>query len=165
MRRAAGQSLVNLGKWLFANQDAGEIALRVAPDIGFGILEGAMMPEGTDLMDRVIAGGSSGLGGLTGGIALGKLGGKNPMLVQALDMAGSIGGDFAGRAVGDQALRIKDTLSGGAGETPYERLNAEQMELYKQQVETQLLADLGLLPSGVQTGLVDSQLVSNGLGA
>lgn len=165
MRRAAGERLIDLGKWLFKDQNAGEIALRVAPDVGFGILEGAMMPEGTDLGDRIIAGASSGLGGLTGGLALGRLGGNNQLLVQALDMAGSIGGDMGGRYLGDHVLRAKDSLSGGEGQTPYERMSAKQMDEYKKQIETQLLADLGLLPSGVQTGLVDSQLYSNGLGA
>ena len=42
------------------------------------------------------------------------------MLTTALDMAGSIGGDMAGRAVGDVAMRGKDLAMGGTGQNPYE---------------------------------------------
>ena len=41
--KMAGQAL-NALKSLFANQSAGEIALRLAPDVGFGVLEGVMTP-------------------------------------------------------------------------------------------------------------------------
>ena len=140
-------------KWLFKNQGAGEIAFRVAPDLGFGVFEAAMTPG--DLGDKLIAGGGSALGGVTGGLLLGKLGGNNQMLANALDMAGSIGGDFAGRAASEQVLRGKDKLFGGEGQTPYERMNDEQLELLKQQVQTQTLADLGLLPGSAQQYLSD----------
>ena len=139
--------------WLFKNQGAGEIAFRVVPDVGFGVLEASMTPG--DLGDKLIAGTGSALGGVSGGLLLGKLGGNNHMLANALDLAGSIGGDFAGRAGAEQVLRGKDRLMGGKGQTPYERMNDEQLELLKQQVQTQTLADLGLLPGSAQQYLVD----------
>ena len=151
--KMAGQAL-NALKSLFAGQSNAEIALRLAPDIGFGVLEGVLTPG--DLGDKIIAGGTSGLGGAAGGLLLGKLGGKNPMLTQALDMAGSIGGDFAGRAGGDLIMRGKDKLMGGKGQSPYERLNAEQQEQFAESVRAQLLSEMGLLPTRTQQYLVDA---------
>ena len=151
--KLAGQAL-NALKGLFAGQSNAEIALRLAPDIGFGVLEGVLTPG--DLGDKIIAGGTSGLGGAAGGLLLGKLGGKNPMLTQALDMAGSIGGDFAGRAGGDLFMRGKDKLMGGEGQNPYERLNAEQQEQFAESVRAQLLSEMGLLPTRTQQYLVDA---------
>ena len=151
--KLAGQAL-NALKGLFAGQSNAEIALRLAPDIGFGVLEGVLTPG--DLGDKIIAGGTSGLGGAAGGLLLGKLGGKNPMLTQALDMAGSIGGDFAGRAGGDLIMRGKDKLMGGEGQNPYERLNAEQQEQFAESVRAQLLSEMGLLPTRTQQYLVDA---------
>ena len=151
--KLAGQAL-NALKSLFAGQSNAEIALRLAPDIGFGVLEGVLTPG--DLGDKIIAGSTSGLGGATGGLLLGKLGGKNQMLTQALDMAGSIGGDFAGRAGGDMIMRGKDKLMGGEGQNPYERLNAEQQEQFAESVRAQLLSEIGLLPTRTQQYLVDA---------
>ena len=150
--RMAGKALEAL-KWLFKGDDAGQIALRVVPDVGFGVLEGALTPG--DLGDKVIAGSSTALGGITGGVALGKLGMGNPIATQMLDLAGSVGGDFAGRAVGDQVQRGKDSLMGGKGQTAYERLSEEQFEQLKEEASRQALAELGLLPQGYQSALVD----------
>ena len=151
--KLAGQAL-NALKSLFAGQSNAEIALRLAPDVGFGVLEGVLTPG--DIGDKLIAGTSSGLGGATGGLLLGRLGGKNPMLTQALDMAGSIGGDFAGRAGGDLLMKGKDKMMGGKGQNPYERMNEQQQELFAEDVRAQLLAELGLLPAGAQTGLLEA---------
>ena len=65
--RMAGAALDAL-KWLFKGDDAGQIALRVIPDVGFGVLEGALTPG--DLGDKIIAGTGTALGGVTGGVAL-----------------------------------------------------------------------------------------------
>ena len=158
LHRPAGAAL----NFLFKGQGPGEIAMRVTPDILFGGLEAAMTPG--DITDKAIAGLSSATGGVTGGLLLGKLGGKNPMLSTALDMAGSIGGDFAGRAVGDSVMRGKDLVMGGKGQNPYERLSEEQQQLMMQDAKAQVLAELGLLPGGYQTALVDPTLAMNGLG-
>ena len=151
--KLAGQAL-NALKSLFAGQSNAEIALRLAPDVGFGVLEGVLTPG--DIGDKLIAGTSSGLGGATGGLLLGRLGGKNPMLTQALDMAGSIGGDFAGRAGGDLLMRGKDKMMGGKGQNPYERMNEQQQEMFAENVRAQLLSELGLLPTRTQQYLVDA---------
>ena len=58
------------------------------------------------------------------------------MLTQALDMAGSIGGDFAGRAGGDLIMRGKDKLMGGKGQNPYERMNEQQQECLQKREST-----------------------------
>ena len=97
--RMAGMAMDAL-KWLFKGDDAGQIALRVIPDVGFGVLEGVLTPG--DLGDKVIAGAGTALGGVTGGAALGKLGGNSMAARQLLDITGSVGGDFAGRAVAEQ---------------------------------------------------------------
>ena len=47
-----------------------------------------------DLGDKLIAGSAATIGGAAGGLALGKLGGKNQLASIGLDMAGSIGGDM-----------------------------------------------------------------------
>ena len=148
--RLAGEAL----KWLFKNQNAAEIAFRVVPDMGFGILEGVLTPG--DIGDKVIAGAGTAIGGVTGGALLGKLGGKSQLLTQGLDLAGSVGGDFAGRFLGEQAQKGKDLAMGGTGQTDYERLNQEQSELFAEQIRTQILSELGLLPGGAQSYLADA---------
>ena len=154
--RMAGGSLKFL-KSLFAGQSPGEIALRLAPDLAiFGPLEAVMTPG--DLTDKLIAGASSGLGGATGGLLLGKLGGKNQMLTQALDMAGSIGGDFAGRAGADVLMKAKDKVMGGKGQNPYDRMSEAQAKQFAEEIRSQLLAELGLLPGSTQAYLIDQGL-------
>ena len=145
-------------KWLFSNQGqrmgSGEIAFRVLPDVGFGALEAVMTPG--DIGDKLIAGTGSALGGVSGGLLLGKLGGSNQMLANALDLAGSVGGDFAGRAGADMLLRGKDKLMGGKGQNPYERLNEEQQQLLAESVRAQVLSELGLLPGSTQQYFADA---------
>ena len=126
------------------------------------VFEAAMTPG--DIGDKAIAGLSSATGGVTGGLLLGKLGGKNQMLATALDMAGSIGGDMAGRAVGDATMKGKDFLMGGKGQNPYEKLGEAQQRAMMEDAKVQVLAELGLLPGGYQTALVDPTLVASGLG-
>ena len=131
-------------KWLFNGQGPGEIAFRVVPDIGFGVLEGALTPG--DLTDKIIAGTGTAIGGVTGGVALGKLGGNNPLLSQGLDLAGSVGGDFAGRWAAEQVQRGKDKMMGGKGQTAYERDSEAYMNEFAAQVRQQTLAELGMVP-------------------
>lgn len=151
MQRAAGLAL-GLGKNLFKGMSKADIAMRLAPDAMFGILEGTMTPG--DMGDKVIAGAGSALGGGLGGLALGRLGGASPMGT-VLDMAGSIGGDMLGREASSAILRGKDALSGGKGLTPYEKMSEEQSLAMIQSGRTQALAELGLLPGNYQEYLVD----------
>ena len=155
--RVAGAAL-GVGKNLFKGMSKADIAMRLAPDAMFGVLEGAMTPG--DLGDKLIAGGGAAIGGGIGGLALGKLGGPTA-LGTVLDMGGSIGGDMVGRMASDQILRGKDKVSGGKGLTPYEKMSEEQQQQMAQATRTQVLAELGLLPSSTQQMLVDP---STGMG-
>ena len=77
--RMAMQALKGSGHFLKSNMgaNAGEVALRVVPDIGFGVLAGVQTPG--DLGDKLIAGGSQAMGGILGGVgaagAVRKMGG------------------------------------------------------------------------------------------
>ena len=149
--RMAGALLGKLGgaskDLLFGGMTKGQIAGRLAPDALFGVLAATQTPG--DLGDKLIAGGSSalggGLGGLAVGRAVGKLGGGDALQTMA-DFAGSIGGDYAGMYVGDQVMRGKDLLAGGQGLTPYERMGAADQQAFAQDIERQILAQYGLLP-------------------
>ena len=147
MLRFAGKALEAGPKavqWLTKGIGPGEMALRVVPDIGFGIMAAAQTPG--DVGDKLIAGGTQTLGGITGGLLGGKLGGSNQILSNMLDMGGSVAGDFAGMAIGDNAQRIKDKMMGGEGLTPWERMGAEQQAQYAQELEQQILRQYGLIP-------------------
>ena len=156
----AGQRLLDLfrvpgGQFM----SKGDLAFRLAPDMMFGGLEAAMTPG--DLADKLVAGGGSALGGSLGGLALGKLGGRNQALSAVLDMAGSIGGDMGGRMGAEQIQRGKDVLMGGKGETAYERLSTKDREALEKMIRDdqtgQVLAELGLLPGSTQGYLYDNQ--------
>ena len=155
--RMAGAAL-GVGKSLFKGMGPTEIIGRLAPDALFGIMEGVMTPG--DLGDKIIAGSGAAIGGATGGLALGKLGGNTPAGF-LLDMGGSIGGDMIGRMVSDQVLRGKDAISGGKGQTPFEKMGEKQQLEMIQAGRTPALAELGLLPSSYQQYLVDP---STGMG-
>ena len=147
--RFAFDAIKNSGKFLLNNagSNKGEIAMRLVPDIGFGILAGVQTPG--DLGDKLIAGSASALGGSVGGIATaGALKGlRMPGAVQNLgDLAGSFAGDYAGMMVGDTIQRGKDRLMGGQGLTAWERMGAEQQAQYAQQLENQILAQYGIVP-------------------
>lgn len=135
---------------LFGGMTKGQIAGRLAPDALFGVLAATQTPG--DFGDKLIAGGSSAIGGGLGGLALGRAVGRIPGLsdnmgVQNIaDFAGSIGGDVAGMAVGDQIMRGKDLVMGGQGLTPFERMGAEQQAAFAADLERRILAQYGLLP-------------------
>ena len=149
MLRMAGNALKNTGKFLISNlgADKGEIALRVVPDLGFGMLAAVQTPG--DLGDKLIAGGTQAAGGILGGVgaagAVRKLGGGQAIQNLA-DMGGSVAGDFAGMAVGDNLSRGKDLLMGGTGQTAWERMGAAEQQAFAQDLENQILAQYGLIP-------------------
>ncbi len=119
---------------------AGNIAANFAPDAVFGVMQGAMTPG--DLGDKLIAGGSTAIGGALGGVgavsALGKFGqqGGGRMLAE---FGGGIIGDMVGQSAGDVVLRAK-----GGGVTPWEKLQQEGDQQYRQQLERQILAQYGI---------------------
>ena len=130
--RMAGDKLGDFGKFFINNagDTKTEVALRLAPDLAFGVLGGAMTPG--DLGDKLIAGTTQAAGGALGGIGLAGLArkrGANPGIQTLVDMGGSIAGDFIGMNVGDSLMRIK-----GGGMTPYEKQYALQDEARKQQI-------------------------------
>ena len=147
--RMAMQALKGSGHFLKTNMgaNAGEVALRVVPDVGFGVLAAAQTPG--DLGDKLIAGGSQALGGVLGGVtAAGAVRGmKGGQALQNLaDMGGSVAGDFAGMAVGDNMQRGKDVLMGGSGQTPWERMGEAEQAAFAEELKGQILAQYGLIP-------------------
>ena len=119
---------------------AGNIAANFAPDAVFGVMQGAMTPG--YLGDKLIAGGSTAIGGALGGVgavsALGKFGqqGGGRMLAE---FGGGMIGDMVGQSAGDAVLRAK-----GGGTTPWEKLQQEGDQQYRQQLERQILAQYGI---------------------
>ena len=130
-------------------------------DLIFGGLAAAQTPG--DLGDNLIAGGTQAIGGGLGGVGLTaaigpqRLGNWRMMT----DVVGSIGGDFAGMAVGDNAMRLKDSISGGQGQTPYERMGAEQQQQLAEELRKQILTQYGLVPGTREQYAVDP---STGMG-
>ena len=122
--------------------DLGTTAGRLAPDVLFGGLAGAMTPG--DLTDKLVVGAGSALGGGLGGIATtgaaGKFLGMKPNMVS--EMVGGFGGDMVGQMAADQVLKGKDLITGGKGQTPWEKLSEEQ----EAQLINQVLAQHGIIP-------------------
>ena len=149
--RLAGDAL----KWLFSKPgvskgapsqllNAGELAMRLVPDVGFAALTAAQTPG--DVFDKAVAGGAQLIGGTGVGLAAGRLGGRNQAVSGLLDMGGSVLGDYAAMPVSDTIQRAKDKLVGGEGQTAWERMGAEQQTAYANELKQQILAQYGLVP-------------------
>lgn len=156
--RMAGDAMFKsgIGNAIFGQMGKGEIIGRLAPDAMFGGLAALQTPG--DIGDKLIAGGTSALGGGLGGIALSRGAsrlGINGMGNYMADMAGSIGGDVVGMGIGDNLMRGKDMLGGGQGMTPYERMSAEQQKQFAAQIRQQTLSGAGAIP-GVQERYFDN---------
>ena len=125
-------------------------ALDLAGTFGFDVLFGAMAAAQTpgDIGDKLIAGGAQAIGGGLGGVGLtAAIGPKRLGNLRLLsDMAGSVAGDFAGVAVGDTLTRGKDALSGGKGQTPWEKMSEKQQEEYGKMLRQQILTEYGIIP-------------------
>ncbi len=119
---------------------ANNLAVNFAPDAVFGVMQGAMTPG--DLGDKLIAGGSTAIGGALGGVgavsALGQFGkqGGGRMLGE---FGGGILGDMVGQSAGDVVLRAK-----GGGTTPFEKLQQSGDQEYRQKLEREILAAYGI---------------------
>ena len=138
VKKFAGNALANyMGP---GGVTAGNIAANFAPDAVFGVMQGAMTPG--DLGDKIIAGGSTAIGGALGGVgavsALGKFGqqGGGRMLAE---FGGGMLGDMVGQSAGDVVLRAK-----GGGLTPWEKVQQEGDQEYRQQLEREVLAAYGI---------------------
>ena len=155
--RLAGDALRGTGKFLMDSAGGSKslMAQRLAPDVAFGVIGGAMTPG--DLGDKVIAGTTQAVGGGLGGLAAAgaarKLG-AGEGIQTLVDFGGSMLGDQVGYAVGDNLQRIK-----GGGMTPYEKMMVEDDARRMQEMEAAILAKYGMTGGGE-----DPFLASNGLG-
>ena len=151
--RALGGGTKNL---LFGNMQAKDIAGRLSFDALFGGMAALQTPG--DIGDKLIAGGSTfvggGLTGLAAGGAVRRMGGPQ-WLEGTADMVGSFGGDYLGMMAGDSLQRGKDRMMGGEGLTPWERMGAEQQAQYAQELEQQILRQYGLIPGTREQYAVD----------
>ena len=147
---AKARMAANALKWLFSKpgatrgapsqlMNAGEIAFRLGPDAVFAGIAAAQTPG--DLGDKLIVGGTDFLGQAGLGLAAGRATGS-----PAVDTIASIGGAYGAMPVADAMMRGKDSLVGGAGQTPYERLSSQQQEQLRQEITENVLATYGLLP-------------------
>ncbi len=136
-----------------------ELAVRLGTDALGGLMAAAYTPG--DLGDKLIAGGAATIGGGAGGLALGKLGGKNQLASVGLDMAGSIGGDMLLSRVGEEVMKGKSYLQGEGYASPYEKLNASQQQALASALEKDILRQYGLLIPGAPTHYADP---STGMG-
>lgn len=119
---------------------AGNLAKNFGLDAAFGIYQGAMTPG--DLGDKLIAGVGTGVGGAMGGVGLVSALGKhknNELARMGAELAGNLVGDMGGQIASDQVLRMK-----GGGTTPWEKLQQEGDQQYRQEIERQMLAQLGI---------------------
>ena len=151
--RALGGGTKNL---LFGNMKPKDIAGRLSFDALFGGMAALQTPG--DIGDKLIAGGSTfvggGLTGLAAGGAVRRMGGPQ-WLEGTADMVGSFGGDYLGMMAGDSLQRGKDRMMGGEGLTPWERMGAEQQAQYAQELEQQIMAQYGIIPGSREQYAVD----------
>jgi hypothetical protein len=153
--RFAGSALGNLVKGISKE----ELAVRLGTDALGGLMAAAYTPG--DLGDKLIAGGAATLGGAAGGLALGKLGGKNQLVGVGLDMAGSIGGDMLASRVGEEVMKGKSYLQGEGYMSPYEKLGAEQQQALAAAIQQDVLRQYGLIVPGAPVHYADP---STGMG-
>ena len=130
------KSIDEIGRTELAKQ----AAARFLPDAIGGAVVGAATPG--DLGDKFIAGTTDALAGAIGGVGLSGVTRAKGVLGLGLDMGGSMAGAYAGMPVADQLLRMKDSLQGGKGLSPYEKLDEER----RREIEQALLTKLGFGP-------------------
>jgi len=138
IKRFAGKALADyMGP---GGVTAKNLATNFGMDAAFGIYQGAMTPG--DLGDKLIAGVGTGVGGAMGGVGLVSALGKhknNAIARMGAELGGNLVGDMGGQVVSDAVLRAK-----GGGTTPWEKLQQEGDQQYRQEIERQMLAQLGI---------------------
>jgi len=144
--RMAGNAL----KWLFSKagknpgdprqtMNAIDIAARLGPDALFSTMAAASTPG--DLGDKLLVGATDFVGSGLTGLAAGRATNS-----AAVDQIASIAGAYGSMPVADMAMRGKDKVMGGSGQTPYERLSEDQQEMMRQQITQQVMQAYGLVP-------------------
>lgn len=116
------------------------LGFRFIPDAVGGTMVGLSTPG--DLGDKVIAGTTDALAGAMGGVGLTGTTRLKGNLGIAADIAGSYGGAYGSMPVADQLLRMKDSMSGGSGQSPYDKLSEQRTK----EIENALLTRLGFGP-------------------
>ena len=149
-KMAAGKgfksALGNVLKQGFAPRTDQGVTRQLAERLGLDVMFGGMTAMQTpgDLGDKLIAGSATALGGgLGGGLVTGVTGGRFGQIGEVL---GGVGGDMIGYPAGEALMRAKDKLGGGLGQTPYERMNAEQQAQFAEQIRNETLMAAGLVP-------------------
>ena len=133
-----GFSVEGFKKNLGIPMTKGDIAMTVAPDLLFGGMAAATT-EG-DIVDKLLAGTGSAVGGIAGGIGMrGVLGPKSPLGVLGTEMVGGMVGDQMGYGAAESLIRAKH-----GGMTPAEQQMLAADEAYRQQLYDQFLAEQGL---------------------
>ena len=165
MMRFAGQALSKipqLAKWLTKGIGKEELALRLGMDAMGGTMSAIATPG--DLGDKLIAGTTDAIAGSVGGLAAGRLVGGKGMLGTTLDMAGSYGAAVGAMPISNSLIRAKDKLSGGLGETAWERMGREEQEKFAKQLEAQIISQYRMANPAVASVLGDPFFAENGLG-
>ena len=130
-----------------------EMFVRLGTDALGGLMAAAYTPG--DLGDKLIAGSAATIGGAAGGLALGKLGGKNQLAAVGLDMAGSIGGDMLLSRMGEEVMKGKSYMQGEGYMSPYEKLGAEQQQALAAAIQQDVLRQYGLMVPGAPMQYAD----------
>ena len=130
-----------------------EMFVRLGTDALGGLMAAAYTPG--DLGDKLIAGSAATIGGAAGGLALGKLGGKNQLAAVGLDMAGSIGGDMLLSRMGEEIMKGKSYMQGEGYMSPYEKLGAEQQQALAAAIQQDVLRQYGLIVPGAPMQYAD----------
>lgn len=162
MIRMAGSAIAKtpaLLKWLRGGASNTDLALRLGMDGAGAVMNAAMTPG--DIGDKILTGvtdlGMSSVGGLVAARPFV----KNPGIGNIADMVGSMAGAYGSMPVSEKLLQAKDKLTGGRGETPWEKMGREEQQRYAAELENQILAQYGLLyprssdylnPGGLGTG-------------
>lgn len=139
------QAIGNFLKPAFANEvgkvTAGSVAQRVAPDLFFGGLSAMNTPG--DFGDKAIAGIGSSIGGVLGGAGATATTSKLGLNLGGMqEFVGGYLGDMAAMGGSDAIIRAKDKLSGGLGETGWEKMGREQQEQMRAQMEAEILSQM-----------------------
>jgi hypothetical protein len=160
--RMAGPKLFNFLKGDMTNR---QLLYRIAPDAFFSGMAAVQTPG--DLLDKTIVGLTDLTLSAGGGLAAGGVGarvGLNKELDFLADMGGSYAGAMSSLPVSNQLMRAKDSLMGGKGESPYERLGSRERKQFEDQMREQILQQYGLVPGARPDYYGQDYLAQLGLG-